>query len=255
MEYDLVVIVRGGGSQTDLNWFDNYELGFFITQFPVPVITGIGHDKDLSVTDIVAARNCKTPTAAADLIIETTSAAENYLQSLKDSLVESTDRILKSGNNKLDTFSLKLMPVVKSEIVKRENYLRNRSLILENGVRILLKSKEQLIFSKTDKLINSLKYFMNIKRDMLSEKSHKFKIEPARYIDSKRIKIDQVGALIYHLSPENVLKRGYSITLNNDNCAIKETKTLKKGDKVRTILFNGELTSEIFEISKKIHKL
>ena len=96
---------------------------------------------------------------------------------------------------------------------------------------------------------------MNIKRVMLSEKSHKFKIETARYINSKRLKIDQIGALIHHLSPENVLKRGYSITLNKDNSAIKETKTLKKGDKVKTILFNGELTSEIFEISEKIHKL
>ncbi|TFG42591.1 MAG: exodeoxyribonuclease VII large subunit, partial [Bacteroidia bacterium] len=53
-KFDLAVIIRGGGSQADLSWFDNYNIAFYITQFPLPVITGIGHEKDLSVTDIVA---------------------------------------------------------------------------------------------------------------------------------------------------------------------------------------------------------
>ena len=52
--FDLVVIIRGGGSQSDLSWFDNYNIAYYITQFPLPVITGIGHDKDMSVTDMVA---------------------------------------------------------------------------------------------------------------------------------------------------------------------------------------------------------
>ena len=62
-KFDLAVIIRGGGSQTDLSWFDNYNIAFYITQFPLPVITGIGHEKDLSVADIVAYRSLKTPTA------------------------------------------------------------------------------------------------------------------------------------------------------------------------------------------------
>jgi exodeoxyribonuclease VII large subunit len=62
-EFDLAVIIRGGGSQTDLSWFDNYNIAYYVTQFPLPVITGIGHEKDLSVTDIVAYRSLKTPTA------------------------------------------------------------------------------------------------------------------------------------------------------------------------------------------------
>jgi len=65
-KFDLAVIIRGGGSQTDLSWFDNYNIAYYITQFPLPVITGIGHEKDLSVTDIVAHRSLKTPTAVAD---------------------------------------------------------------------------------------------------------------------------------------------------------------------------------------------
>ena len=57
--FDLVVIIRGGGSQSDLSWFDNYNIAYHVTQFPLPVITGIGHDKDISVTDMVANMSLK----------------------------------------------------------------------------------------------------------------------------------------------------------------------------------------------------
>ncbi len=249
VNYDVVVIVRGGGSQTDLNWFDNYELGYFITQFPIPVITGIGHDKDLSVTDIVANRNCKTPTAAADLIIETTASVENHLLSIKDSIIDNTERILKSNRTKIETFSLKLMPVARNEIVKKSNLLKTRSMVLENRVKLLLRSKEQEILSKAGHLINNLKFYINIKQGLLSDKLIKLQTEPGRNLYDKNLKIKQIGKLIHHLSPENVLKRGYSITLK-DNRAVKGIKGLNKGEKVTTILYDGKLSSEIFEISK-----
>ena len=59
--FDIVVIIRGGGSQVDLSWFDNYNIAYHVTQFPLPVITGIGHDKDMSVTDMVAVHGVKNP--------------------------------------------------------------------------------------------------------------------------------------------------------------------------------------------------
>jgi exodeoxyribonuclease VII large subunit len=77
--FDLVVIIRGGGSQTDLSWFDSYNIAYHVTQFPLPVITGIGHEKDMSVTDMVANKALKTPTAVADFIIDAMSSAENQL--------------------------------------------------------------------------------------------------------------------------------------------------------------------------------
>ena len=52
--FDVLVIIRGGGSQSDLSWFDSYNIAYYVTQFPIPVITRLGHDKDVSVTDMVA---------------------------------------------------------------------------------------------------------------------------------------------------------------------------------------------------------
>jgi exodeoxyribonuclease VII large subunit len=69
-EFDIVVIIRGGGSVSDLALFDSYRIASHVAQFPLPVVTGIGHDKDISVVDLVAHTSCKTPTAVATLLTE-----------------------------------------------------------------------------------------------------------------------------------------------------------------------------------------
>ncbi|MBO5806055.1 MAG: exodeoxyribonuclease VII large subunit [Tidjanibacter sp.] len=75
-EFDLVALLRGGGSQSDLECFNSYALSSHIAQFPLPVVTGIGHDKDTSVADLVAARSLKTPTAVADMLV---AMAEEFM--------------------------------------------------------------------------------------------------------------------------------------------------------------------------------
>ena len=84
--FDLVVIIRGGGSQTDLSWFDSYDIAYHVTQFPLPVVTGIGHEKNMSVTDMVANMSLKTPTAVADFLIDGMAAAENELNELSSGI-------------------------------------------------------------------------------------------------------------------------------------------------------------------------
>jgi len=87
--FDLTVIIRGGGSQTDLSWFDNYNIAYHVTQFPLPVITGIGHDKDISVTDMVAYRSLKTPTAVADFLIDSVAATDNHIIEMSSEIIGS----------------------------------------------------------------------------------------------------------------------------------------------------------------------
>lgn len=89
--FDVVAIVRGGGSTSDLALFDSYRIASHVAQFPLPIITGIGHDKDISVTDMVAHTMCKTPTAVATLLAELADmelgAIESLTQQLRDSVV------------------------------------------------------------------------------------------------------------------------------------------------------------------------
>lgn len=81
-EFDVVAIIRGGGSTSDLALFDSYRIASHIAQFPLPVVTGIGHDKDVSVADMVAHTSCKTPTAVATLLMELADQELNYIAAL-----------------------------------------------------------------------------------------------------------------------------------------------------------------------------
>ena len=90
-EFDAVVIIRGGGSTSDLALFDSYDIATYVAQFPLPVFTGIGHDKDISVVDMVAHTSCKTPTAVATTLIELADeqmfTIEEYAMRLRDCVV------------------------------------------------------------------------------------------------------------------------------------------------------------------------
>lgn len=86
-EYDSVIIIRGGGSASDLRWFDSYDLAFYVAQFPMPILTGIGHEKDTSVVDMVAFHSFKTPTAVASTLIERIAVLDNKLESLRSEVI------------------------------------------------------------------------------------------------------------------------------------------------------------------------
>lgn len=84
--FDCVIIIRGGGSRADLECFNNYDLAYYITQFPIPVVTGIGHERDESVADMVASHGLKTPTAVAEFLIDRILAFEFRLSGYMDKL-------------------------------------------------------------------------------------------------------------------------------------------------------------------------
>jgi exodeoxyribonuclease VII large subunit len=111
--FDVVVIIRGGGSQTDLSWFDSYDIAYHVTQFPLPVVTGIGHEKNISVTDLVASISLKTPTAVADFLIDRMADAENELNGLSTGIRDSTRIIIEENRNRIETYSIKLLPLAR----------------------------------------------------------------------------------------------------------------------------------------------
>lgn len=245
--FDAVVIVRGGGSQTDLSWFDDYDIAYMITQFPLPVITGIGHEKDLSVTDIVAYRYLKTPTAAARFIIDHTTETEAYLNSLAREISVNTTTVLEERKKKMEGIERALKPA--AEKILREQRDKYRSIVTR-------------IPSLAGGLISRHSVFLAGYGNNLQRSTGRFFTEERRYfceynghlakgvhgiINSSGEKLRFLDRNIINLSPEVLLNRGYSITRINGK-ALNSIEKLKKGDRVNTTLHNGNFDSEIFLI-------
>ncbi|HMK60417.1 MAG TPA: exodeoxyribonuclease VII large subunit [Dissulfurispiraceae bacterium] len=106
--FDVVAIIRGGGSVADLSSFDNYRLGRSIALFPLPVVTGIGHEKDDTVSDIAAHTKMKTPTAVAEFLISGVRSFEERIDSIANSLQIYTDELLSDAANRLSSLAGRL---------------------------------------------------------------------------------------------------------------------------------------------------
>lgn len=197
-DFDVVVIIRGGGATTDLLAFDEYELAFCVANFPLPIITGIGHERDESVTDMVAHTRCKTPTAVAAFIYEQMVAQENRLLSVEDGIRTLLTERLTNEHKRLDDYSQRIIRACSNRFV------------LENQKLAMIRQKLLLMFHNT--------------------------------IQEQRHKIEMQENTLKHISPENILKRGYSITVLNGK-VLKNAADASSGDELRTVLSNGELRS------------
>lgn len=198
--FDLVVIIRGGGSQADLSWFDSYNIAYHVTQFPLPVITGIGHDKDMSVTDMVAHKALKTPTATAEFIVECFSDAENHIFEMWQRIREISVHFTSSAGLVLENQATRLKGAAKS-------YSQIKYISFET-VRASLKS-----------------YTLN-------------------YIETKNSKLKLLEVSLNILNPENVLKRGYTIT-SIDGKILKLKDKINEDDVLETKFSDGTIFSKV----------
>lgn len=136
--FDLVLILRGGGAQVDLDCFDTYDLANHIAQFPLPVITGIGHERDETIADLVAHTSVKTPTAAAEFIISGVRSFEERLIESFQRLVNSAAGTLQETNHKLQTLEFRLKSEVNKSIHRLDRKLQEKQgrLITHSRLRI-----------------------------------------------------------------------------------------------------------------------
>jgi exodeoxyribonuclease VII large subunit len=143
--FDVVVIIRGGGATTDLACFDSYDLALNCAQFPLPIIAGIGHQRDISILDMVAHTSVKTPTAAAEFLISAMQQAENQvidiiadIQSVIKNNIEHQTRFI---NQKQD----RIKQILRSWVVQKTHLLDRQKSRLKSSVRMqLLKQNNKL---------------------------------------------------------------------------------------------------------------
>lgn len=220
--FDVVAIIRGGGSQADLSCFDSYWLSAHVAQFPLPIITGIGHDKDISVVDLIAHTKLKTPTAVAEFILDRFTEFETIIEEFKFKLIDSVNEILSQSASIFDKALSSIAPSVTISTSQEKLKIEK----IQSKVKIL--SNQLLSNNKTE----------------LSLLSSSFTRTITSFIDLSKTKIDKYQSKNTLLNPEYILKRGYSITLLNGKI-LTNASLVDKGMKIKTILHKGEIDSTV----------
>ncbi|NOU17884.1 MAG: exodeoxyribonuclease VII large subunit [Bacteroidales bacterium] len=242
--FDVVVIIRGGGSQADLACFDSYWLAAHVAQFPLPIITGIGHEKDISVVDLVAHTKLKTPTAVADFIVSKFIEAESILHDLKDRLEFIIEENLTTEKLQFERRLSSITPRIFQEISKGE-------INIERLYRKYSYSLNQLILNERSKTTKAAKTFellslMKIAKSYNNINQFKSFLNnySLRYLVNQNNLLEIIHKTNTSSDPSNILKRGYSITLHNGKI-LKDSKLVKKGETITTKLNKGELNSNV----------
>jgi exodeoxyribonuclease VII large subunit len=242
--FDVAVIIRGGGSQTDLSWFDNYNIAYHITQFPIPVITGIGHEKDMSVTDMVANRQLKTPTAVADFLVGCMIEAENHINDLSTKLSELSMSVIDINWELLETCKMKLIPVARMMISDVKGKLSVKIIDIINIGKEYIVREEVIPAGQRSRLFCAVKFFCGIKEAIFIKTISDLKNLTFMVLSKNDDKVEVLKNNLNIMSPENVLKRGYTITFLNE-MILKNTDNVKTDDIIITQFSKGILKSKV----------
>ncbi len=252
--FDAVAIIRGGGAQSDLSCFDLYHLAANVAQFPLPVITGIGHEKDESVVDLVANTKQKTPTAVADFLVTQTYNFEQQLFEYRDSFIDQVNSFINFENQKIVNLSHRVVPSSKNIIEKSKNQIRLIKNELRSHHKYYLERKKNNIQAKNQRLKNistakfkQIKFYLNLYKQNLRKYVQV-------YLDQESKKIRNYNKAKDYLDPQNILKRGFSITKAEDKI-IKDAKDVKEGQRLVTYLNKGKLESKITKKTLTINRL
>jgi exodeoxyribonuclease VII large subunit len=222
--FDCVVIIRGGGATSDMSGFDTLALAENVANFPLPIITGIGHDRDESILDMVSHIRVKTPTAAAALLIDHLKTVLDVINGAQEQIIRLAQQKLTSHKSRLTTFA-EILPRLFTNVKTRQE-ARLDSL----NSRMTAAIRQSIITQQS--LINALEVKMPIILDRrLMAEQHRLQL-----IEEKTKSLD----------PAVLLKRGYSITLHNGK-AVRSPQQVQSGDEIETRLANGTLRSTVIK--------
>jgi exodeoxyribonuclease VII large subunit len=264
--FDAVVIIRGGGAQIDLACFDNYELAFNVAQFPLPVITGIGHDKDDTVIDMVAHTRMKTPTAVAEFLITGALQFSQQLGEIQKQFMDLINNQLEDHRIRLNDAADQLSVLVNQLIVKQKNRLNIDRLQLTNAADAFLTSQLSALKTVTVATKNKVSRFVTHQNHQLDQSGRQIGYIFRRQMMKKQNSLVQYQQLVRYRSqetirsekkslgsiqdklrlvdPMNILKRGYSLTLVNGKI-LKSVKLINQGDMLETQLRDGKVISRV----------
>lgn len=219
-DFDVVVIIRGGGGTADFSGFDTLALAENVANFPLPIITGIGHERDECILDMVSNTRVKTPTAAAAMLIDNLARVYTFLQNAESTIAGCIGHALDCEKMRLDRL-VRQIPLLFSMVRTREEAR------LDGALQSIRSASDAYMHGRNVSLATLERLFQNASMHVL---------------DRHNSQLRQLELQLRTLDPKRMLRYGYSITRINGH-AVRDAKDLKAGDEIVTTLDKGTIKS------------
>jgi len=224
--YDALLILRGGGSETDLACFDDYDLAVAIATCPVPVVTAIGHDRDFHIADMVANRYVKTPTALADLFLDAYAQEDALLDALEGRVRKAVADRLNGMGQRVDALAGRIRFGLARRVHAEEQAVEARM----GAIRLGLTRKYSALERLADAAVHRLQFAAGARI--------------GQEISALALK----EALIKASDPRNILGLGYVLVTGRDNKVLKSVERVQVGDRIGVRFNDGSLAAKVDEI-------
>ncbi|MBO4714389.1 MAG: exodeoxyribonuclease VII large subunit [Fibrobacter sp.] len=222
-ELDVVCIVRGGGSKTDLTFFDSETLCRAVANYPIPVFTGIGHEIDRSLLDEVAYQACITPTDCAKHLIERAIESWEALIRATRNIAEGARNCLGEYKNELSTTGHQLQQILGRRFTQEKTTLAQIAISLKKDMHFLFQSESGRIQRNEEGLRQGTR----------------------KIIEFEKAKFELNEQKVKAADPKQVLAKGYTLTLGANGKFIRNASELKPGDRITTRFRGGDVTSQV----------
>ena len=248
--FDVVAIIRGGGGDIGLSCYNHYNLAKEIAMFPLPVITGIGHATNETVSEMVAFENAITPTHLAEFLVGKLVDFRNAFQKAKERIAERTVRLIDAQKVVLTSETRMLRSATLNLLTRNRFALSADILSLSQHSRFIFRRGLESVTLLRAEIRKWAGIFFNQKWLIIDQQKPGLKKNVAFTSDRSRITLENLEKRLSDLDPQNVLRRGYSITLLNRK-ALKSVDKVTEGDLLKTILYQGKIESIVKSIKKK----
>ncbi|MFH1505235.1 MAG: exodeoxyribonuclease VII large subunit [Candidatus Omnitrophota bacterium] len=227
-ELDLVVITRGGGTSADLSYFDNKKIAEEIALSNLPIVCALGHQINVSIADMAANTFCKTPTKAAQFLVEKVRVFAENISFLEQRIFEKAQDFVEGNKKKLQNITIKIDSVLS-------RYFRFH---------------HQELLEKKHTILNSSKVYLSDRKHQLDTAFENLKFNSNKVLENNSSCLKNFQDKVKLLDPENILKRGYSITFRSGlkgkaKKALKSIKNVGIGEELETRLFDGRFVSKV----------
>ena len=247
--FDVVAIIRGGGGDVGLSCYNNYALAKEIALFPLPVITGIGHATNLTVSEMISYENAITPTKIAEYLLQKFHNFAVPVQQAQDIIIDVSQQLLTDQKTNLRSYTKLFRSVVENKLLINKGIIKEQiqsivqqsGFIFKNGRSSLLKISADI---QKDAIVSCKASVLDVENLL-----EKIKMSSSGFLKNKNLEMEHIQKNITNMSPEKVLQRGYSITLHNGR-SINNIAQLQPGDEIKTIISNGEINSTIQTIKE-----
>lgn len=242
--WDVVVIIRGGGATTDLSCFDSYLLAANVAQFPLPVLTGIGHERDDSITDLVACRRLKTPTAVAAFLVESRTDEAGRLTDLVNRLGVVADEIVSNESHRLDRLTQSLRyetGMCLADVRRRYTEVTGHYVAAAHGY--ISHGRDRL--NRLNARLGTTAWRLVMEAQM---RYHQLPDRLTRALTEnlarEHRRLDVAGRTVKLCGPDHILSLGYTITLRGGR-PVTRAAGLAEGDVITTRFADGSVESRI----------